>query len=117
MVEIWDMLVVVEEAKLVFAVVCNVVVVLFSGGTFFSNDETEPSTENYRTILWEKDPAEGHHGSRLMTGFLSHPTALTYTFVAPDIPLATPDRKVRSHTFPRLPKLFPYVDYQSLREG
>jgi len=85
--------------------------------TFFSNDETEPSTENYRTILREKDPAEGHHGSRLMTGFLSQPTALTSTFVSQDIPLATPDRKVRSRTFPRLPKLFPYVDYQSLREG
>jgi len=78
--------------------------------TFFSNDELEPSTRNLRKILREKDPAEGHHGSRRMTGFLPQPTAPTYHTDHKDIPLVTPKKKVRSRTFPRLPKLFTYVD-------
>ena len=85
--------------------------------TFFSNDEIETSTLNIRRILRQKDPAEGHHGSRLMTGFLSLPTAPTYHTDHKDVPLATPEYKVRSRTFPRLPKLFQYVNYQPVREG
>ncbi len=83
----------------------------------FSNDKIETSTSNFRTILWKKDPAEGHHGSRLMTGFLSLPTAPTYHTAPKDVPLATPEFKVQSRTFPRLPKLFQYVNYQPVRKG
>jgi len=81
---------------------------------FFSNNEIELSTLKLRTILRKIDLAEGHHGNRLMTGFLSQPTAPHQPTVPRDIPPAPLKNKVPSRTFPRLPKLFQYV-VQSVR--
>jgi len=89
----------------------------FDGTDFFSNDKIETSTLNLRTFLREIDPAAGHHGSRRMTGFLSQPSAPPYQTAPRDLLLATPKNKVTSCTFPRLPKLFQYVDYQSVHNG
>jgi len=80
--------------------------------TFFSNNAFEHQYKKYRKILWEKDPAASHHGSRLMTGFLLQPTAPPPLTASRHISLAIPKTKVPLCTIPRLPKLFDYVDYQ-----